>query len=643
MVDSDQEIEILSEIAHCRKRAGMYIGSTQLHKQMFWIQENEKFIKKEIEYIPGLYKIVSEIIDNSVDELTGRGYGDSLNIEYDKNEGSFKVIDNGRGIPIEKHKESGKWMPELVFAQLRAGSNFRDNIEKGESRKTAGMNGVGATLTTIFSEILIVKIKRDGKTYEQTFKNGLSKIGNAKIEKNEKQKGTGTAVYFKPDYNIFTHKLPEEILQKRCLELSTAFPKLTINLKIIGKEEQEYKYKNTKFEDFVKMFDGQYSIFEDNKTQTKLAIVHNKITEYFEHFSNINGIDTFRGGNHVDVVKEIFCEDIKEKIYKETKLEITSQDVSKNVIVVLFQIWNAPQFEGQTKERFVNDKVEIKKFFDNLISTRRITSMFSELNELKQAIIDDVTLKNEKKNFQELKKIQKNIDRKKIPKLIDASSRERLKCSLYITEGDSAISNLSTVRDSKYMAGLPLRGKILNVCECNEKEVLANKEIQSIMSSIGLKIGESPLQIRLNKVEKCNLNYGKIIIATDQDMDGYCIRCLLINFFFKYWPELVEYGLIYILETPLYEIIDKKTDETHYFYNKEDFEKYIEGKHTQSNRYEISYFKGLGSCGKDAWDYMVNKNPNLIQIISKESKISTEKLKMAFGDDSNIRKEWLMK
>lgn len=635
MVDKDQDIKILSELDHVLLRSGMYIGATDIHKQEFWIPENDKMVKKEIDYIPGLYKIICEIIDNSVDELTGRGYGDTLNIEYDSKEFSYKVVDNGRGIPIEIHKESGKWFPELVFAQLRAGSNFCDNVEKGEKRFTAGLNGVGATLTTIFSEFLHVKVKRDKKIYEQSFKNGMTKISKPKIEKNSSQKGTGTAVYFKPNYEIFKQKLPIELLKKRCIELSTMYPKITINLKL---DDQVIVYKNKKFEEFVKLFSGQYSIYEDNKTQTKIAIIHNKHSDTFEYFSNINGIDTFRGGSHVDAVRDIFCESIKEKITKELKEEVINQDINKNIILLVFQIWNAPLFEGQTKEKFVSDKIQVKKFYEDLISSRKITSMFSELSELKESIINSVNERNNRKTNQELIKLQKNIDKKKIPKLLEASSKDREKCSIYITEGDSAISNLATVRDSKYMAGLPLRGKVLNVMECNEKEVVANKEIQSIMGSIGLKIGKISVEKRLGVIEKLNLNYGKIIISTDQDMDGYAIRCLVVNFLYKYWPELIENGFVYILETPLYEVIEKKSGNVNYFYNKEDYETFVGDK---NSKYDISYFKGLGSCGISAWDYMINKKPNLLQVTSKDLKLASQKLKLAFGDNADMRKEWL--
>lgn len=644
--DASQDIKILGEIEHCLKRPQIWIGSIQLQKQYFWIPTPENTItKKEIEYIPGLFKIVSEIIDNSVDEVCGRGFGDTINIEYNFIEGTFKVADNGRGIPLEKHKEVGRHFPELVYAQLRAGSNFSD-----EKRITAGMNGVGATLTTIFSEFLHVRVKREGKIYDQSFKKNLEKISEPKIEKNAKQRGSGTAVFFKPDYKIFTNKLPIELLHKRCLELSVMFPKVTINLSVICKKDNDCYgcntntvYKNTKFENFVKMFGSQYSIYEDNKKQMKMAICHNKISEGFEFFSNINGVDTFRGGTHVDVIKEMFCEDMRDKIYKETKMELTNQDVAKNMIVIIFQTWNAPSFEGQTKEKFVNDKSIVKTFYDDVISSRRLTSMYGELSELKQAIINDVLLKNEKKSLQDLRKTQKTIDKKKIPKLIEASGRNRSLCSIYITEGDSAISNIATVRDPKTMAGLPLRGKVLNVFEESPQSVLENKEIQSIIAAIGLRIGESPFEIINGHVQKSNLSYGKIIIATDQDMDGYCIRCLLINFFFKFWPEIIEHGYVYILETPLYEIIDNKNKKTNYFYNKQEYDEYMLGKHSDSSKYEISYFKGLGSCGVTAWDYMVNKNPNLVQITVKNIKEAAEKLKLVFGQDAEVRKEWLTK
>lgn len=642
MVDKDQEIVILSEIDHVLKRSSMYLGSNEIHKQYFWVPFLDNTIKKiELEYIPGLYKIICEVIDNAIDEVCSRGFGDKINIEYNLDEGTFKVIDNGRGIPLDKHKDTDKYMPELVYAQLRAGSNFDDS-----NRITAGMNGVGATLTTIFSEFLQVTVKRDGKIYDQTFKNNLSKIGEPRLEKDKNQKFSGTRVFFKPDYSIFSKKLPIELLHKRCLELSVAYPKLEIVLNIIEKKctdlmesNTETIYKNKKFEDFIQMFGMKYTIYEDSKLQLKLAICHNTQTDSFEHFSNINGIDTFRGGNHVDSLKEIFSDDIKEKIYKEYKIETTINDISKNIIVIVFQVWNAPQFEGQTKEKFVSDKNIIKKFYLDNISSRRITSMVSDLPELKQAIVDDITLKNEKKSLVELRKAQKDIKSKKVAKLIECSSKDRKSCTIFLTEGDSAVAGLSAIRDTKHHAGLPLRGKVLNVSGMTPKDIIENKEIQTIMAVIGLEFGKPPIKLVRGKAEIDGLRYGNISILTDADHDGSAIRCLLINFFFRFWPELFEHGFITISEAPLYEVIDKKSNNQEFFYDKVEFMKFLKGKN--SSDYDISYFKGLGSCDKNGWDFFINKKPKMYKI--EKDDLSKSKLSMAFGDDSILRKEWLRK
>lgn len=641
MVDKDQNIKILSDREHILLRPGVYAGSTKPEKQIFWVVKDNKLVREELTYIPAAYKIFNEIIDNALDEHC-RGYGNEINVVYDRDSGFYTIQDHARGIPLEIHKDAKVYTPEVVFCQLRAGSNF----ESEDTRVTVGMNGMGACLATVFSEKLIVQVRRDNKLYQQTYSNNMEKIGKPLISE-EKSSKTGTLVKFKPDPKIFSIAIPEVLLHKRCMELSVMYPKLKITLKIESKADDEclgcsepVVYESKNFEDFLKLFDSQYSLYEDNKAGMKMAIVRNKHSESFEHLSNINGADTFRGGTHVDSVKEIFTEDFKDKIKKETKLDVTSLDVSKNMIVVLFQIWKTPMFEGQTKEKFVNDKLEVKKVYDDLFSSRKLTSMISELGDLKQAIIDDVTLKLERKDLKDLKDLQKNISRKKIAKLIDCSAKDREKCSIYITEGDSAISTLATVRDSKYMAGLPLRGKVMNVHEVTAKTVVENKEIASIMSALNLKIGESPLVVnQFGKVQKNNLSYGKIIIATDQDMDGYSIRCLLINLLFKFWPEIVEHGCVYILETPLYEVIDKKSSEIHYFYNKADYETFINDKNTF--KYDISYFKGLGSCGREAWDYMINKNPNLVKITVDNKKLASDKLKMVFGDDSEGRKEWL--
>jgi len=620
---SDQDIKILTDVEHVLKRPNMYVGSTRIESRSFWVVTNEGYMeKKDIQYIPALLKLFSEIVDNAIDEHI-RGYGNKIDVTVNYDEGSYTVRDYARGIPLEKHKEAKIPIPQVVFTQLRSGSNFSDT-----ERVTVGMNGVGASLATVFAKKLEVHINRKSKSYTQTFSNNMSVIGKPSLG-SATRKDSGTTVKFFPDMTIFQHQIPVELIRKRCLEITVAFPDMEVTLNVISKGNTETSiYKTPDFESFVKRFKIEYQVIENKKMNMKLAVCHNTYTDTFEQYSNINGADTFRGGTHVDYFKDIICSNIQDKVKKEQKIDATISDISKNIMIILFQTWNAPQFDGQTKDKFVNEKKEIIAFYDDFFSARRITSIVNGLPELKQSIVDMVSVKLERKELSELRKANKHISKIKIPKLIEASSKDRLKCTIYITEGDSAISNMAAVRDSKTMAGLPLRGKVLNVDGIAPKKIIENKEIQSLMNAIGLSLGE-PASVK-------SLNYGKIVIATDQDMDGYCIRCLLVNFFFRFWPELFDQGRVYILETPLYEVIEKNKT-AHYFYNKAEFEAFMAGR--KSNAYEISYFKGLGACGRDAWQYMINTNPNLIRVENSEQ--SKEKLSMAFGDDSDVRKIWL--
>lgn len=633
-----QEIVILDDISHCLLRPSMYIGSTKPELQTFWCPENNKMVKKEIEYVPGQFKLFCEVLDNAIDEHV-RGFGNRIDVTVNKSDGNIKIKDYARGIPIDKHKEAGIPTPQVVFTQLRSGSNFKNETD----RKTVGLNGVGAALATIFSERLCVQIIRDNQEYQQCFSNNLSTIGKPSITKH-KSKETGTTVTFKLDSKIFGSCIPPiDLIKKRCIELAYMFPGLEINLEIIPDEfsdKEQYVYKNEDFNDLLKMFSDEFIYVDEKKKGLRLGILLNKVGESFEQYSNVNGADTWRGGTHIDYLKDILTKDLRERIKKEFKIEVSLADISKNMMLVVFLNWNAPQFEGQTKEKLVNDKKDIAVFIDEILTPRKIANLSGELDKIKQATYDAVTAKNDRKLLDEIKSKQKTLDRKRIPKLIECSSKDRSTCSLYITEGDSAITTLASVRNSKTMAGLPLKGKILNVFDCALREVIDNKEIQALVASIGLKFGDSPFKKNSQgKIVGNNLSYGKIIIATDQDMDGYCIRCLLVNFFYKYWPDLFEQGVIQILETPLYEVLDKKTNDAKYFYNKQTYEEWIKDKNL--NKYIVSYFKGLGSCGKEAWDYMINKNPNLVKISAVNVEETKKILSMAFGDDSDGRKKWL--
>ena len=622
-----KDVKILTDNEHVLLRSEMYIGSTNIEKQSFFVPIKDKFEIREIDNIPGLYKIVNEIIDNAVDEHQ-RGFCDEVWVSVDTEDGTYSVKDTGRGIAPEKHS-SGKYVPEVLFTMLRSGTNFDDS-----KRNTIGMNGVGAALTNIFSTTFTVEIHRDDKVYIQSFLNNNKDVSPPQIRK-EKTKKSGTKVTFIPDKKIFKKLLNPLLLRKRCFELAYMFPELTINLRIDGEVE---KFSGKKFEDFVKMFGDEYYVLDEKKLGVRLAIVKGN-GEAMTQFSIVNGADTIRGGTHIDYVKELFVERLKEIIKKEYKLEANNNDLAKHLHIINFLKINAPKFDSQTKEKLSTAKEDIAKIYDEILTTRRINIVIESMKGLVTQIYDSLMSKNEAKELSELRKTQKDIKSKKVAKLIDCSDKDRKNCTIFLTEGDSAVAGLSAIRDTKHHAGLPLRGKVLNVTGMAPKDIIENKEIQTLMAVLGLEFGKCPVKIVRGKAELDGLRYGNISILTDADHDGSAIRCLLINFFYRFWPELFEHGLVTISEAPLYEIIEKKTNKQEFFYEKQEFLNFLKSRN--SSDYEISYFKGLGSCDESGWDFFINKKPKMYKVEKDDN--SKSKLTMAFGEDANLRKQWLRK
>jgi DNA topoisomerase II len=622
-----KDVKVLNDIEHALTRPGMYIGSINVEKQLFWLPEKDKMVYKEVDYIPGLFKIFNELLDNAVDEGV-RGHCNEIWVEVDTEKNTYSIRDNGRGIAPDKHS-SGKFLPELLFSTLRSGSNFDDS-----KRETIGMNGVGAALSNIFSSRFVVEIYRDDKLYLQTFKSNCKQIDEPIIKKVKTDSGNrGTKVSFTPDEKIFKKKLNLALIYKRCLELSYAFPDFTFHLNMDGKKKT---FEGKKLEDFVKMFGGLYEIIDEKKDGFRMAIMNSEYDQ-FTHFSNVNGADTWRGGTHIEAIKDIFVDKFKEILKKQYKIEATTNDVAKHLHVVVFQKINAPYFDGQTKEKLATDRDILQKIYDDMLSPRKITSIAKKLEEIAVKIAEAVNEKNQAKELAELRKAQRGMKEKRVAKLIDCNSRDRSKCILYITEGDSAVGGIAAVRDPKTQAGLPLRGKVLNIHGMAPKDIIENKEIQTLMSAIGLEFGKQAVTISRGKVELNGIRYGNISILTDADHDGSAIRCLLINFLFRFWPELFENKIVTISEAPIYRVSDKGRKNNMFFYDRKDFEQFAKGKNLKNA--EVSYFKGLGSCDKLAWDFFLNKKPKMYPVeVDDQAK---EKLKMAFGDDTDARKKWL--
>ncbi len=628
MSDLDK-VRILDEVTHILSRPGVYVGSTASEKQLFWLPSSTKMSQKEIDFIPAQFKVFNEVLDNVAD-LNIKGTCNEVFVSVDTETGTYSIEDYGPGIAPVKHKESGKYLPELLLTTLRSGSNFGDL--SGEKRETIGTNGFGACLTNVFSSTFSIEINRDDITYVQTIKNNNRDIGSPQIIK-KKTKQSGTKITFIPDQKIFKKKLPTILIKKRCLELSYVFPTLKINLDIDGTTEV---YQGKDFEDFVKLFGNEYQIIDEKKDGFRLALVKSS-GEEFSQYSLINGADTHRGGTHIDIIKNLFVEKFKEILYKTKKLEASSLDIAKHLHIVAFLKIDAPSFDSQTKERCSTEPEKMEKVIGEYLTPRKVSSMVNDMPKLLEQIYEALISKNEAKELRELKAAQKDIKKMKVPKFIDASSKSRQGCTIFLTEGDSATYGLAAVRNTKTQGSLPLRGKVLNVLGEPLSKIFANEELSSLMSCIGLEIGKSPISISRGKVQLETLRFSTISILTDADEDGSAIRCLLISFFFKFWPELFEHKIITISEAPLYRVRDKKNKASKFFYEKSDFLAFLETVNKES--VDQTYFKGLGGCDKEGWDFFINQEPRNYPVELSDN--TKELLEMAFGDDTSVRKEWL--
>jgi len=606
------EIKILDEINHALLRPEIWVGSTQSVTKSHWVVDQEKICKKEIEFVPAILKLIDEVLTNSIDEAlkTNFKFSNKIMIDVDV-DGTITIADNGRGLSIEWDEENKEYSAALAFLKLRAGSNFIDS----ENNVSIGRFGVGVSLTNIFSKYFEVKTTNtEGKSMHLICQNNSREY----IAKVRKVSGpSGTMIKWKIDFEYFKINGIDEtmlgLLKKRIYDLAMIFPEIKFKFNGIT-------IRTSLFKEYVKCFNKPYVIFESG--DFKFAVMP---SEEYSFLSFVNGVETFRGGTHIDGIVWALVKELQIKIQKKCKIkEVKPKDISdKLLFVVSARNVQNPKFDSQTKEKLINQWGEISKYFSLNGSVTTIVDKIVSYPEILDPIVETYLLKQQKKDLEEVKQKNKNIhSRKKIAKLIDAQSNEKNKCVLFLTEGDSAGGTALEVRNKQYHAFLPLRGKVLNVLNCKDKEVLDNQEIQSIMGCIGLRLREKAI----------DLNYGKIVLLTDADPDGNCITALLINFFYKYWPELFEQKIICKYKSPI--IIAEKKGDIRKYYTIEEFNQ------DQKNLkdYKISYNKGLGGLDKEEYRKMLNDPIIDTYCFDDKGKLSIETI---FGYDSQLRKTWL--
>ena len=618
------QIQILEGLQAVRKRPGMYIGSTSLR---------------------GLHHLVYEIVDNSVDEALA---GFCKNIEVSINpDNSITVTDDGRGIPVGINQKAGIPAVEVVFTILHAGGKFGG----GGYKVSGGLHGVGASVVNALSEWLEVTICSEGKVYRQRYERGntiykLKVIGECEPEK------TGTSVTFLPDKEIFEETVFEfNILKTRLREM--AF--LTKGLRIVLKDlrEEEIKEKEFHYEGGIKEFveylnHSKTALYEDiiycegmkDDVYVEVAFQHNDA--YTENvYSFVNNINTPEGGTHLTGFRTAVTDTFnayarKNKLLKETEDNLSGEDIREGLTAIVSIKIGEPQFEGQTKQKLGNS--EARGAVKSIVSEK--LEIYLEQNPAVAKMILEKSIMAQRareaaRKARDLTRRKSALDGMALPgKLADCSDKNPENCEIYIVEGDSAGGSAKTARDRATQAILPLRGKILNVEKARLDRIYGNAEIKAMITAFGTGIHED--------FDISKLRYHKIIIMTDADVDGAHISTLLLTFLYRFMPELIKQGYVYLAQPPLYKL--EKNKKVWYAYSDEELNKIL-NEVGRDNSNKIQRYKGLGEMdAEQLWETTMDPEQRVLLRVNMNEEEASE-IDVTFttlmGDKVEPRREFI--
>tara|TARA_B110000259_G_scaffold141847_1_gene159739 strand:- start:114 stop:3593 length:3480 start_codon:yes stop_codon:yes gene_type:complete len=630
----------LDPIEHVLRRPNMYVGSIEEDDYTTWVfdDKNEKMKKMKLKYVPGFYKIYDELIVNVLDhmkriemtETETKNIVKNIKINIDIEENKIEIYNDGDGIDIEIHPEHKVYIPELIFGNMLTSTNYDENEEK----VIGGMNGIGAKACNIFSTKFILETVDASKKliYTQEFEKNMSIKNKPKIKKYSKY--PYTKITFFPDLEKFNLKKITtsiyKLMQKRVYDICA----LTNDITKVFFNNKQISIKN--FQKYAELYFKNVSpkdiIYEKINDRWEVIVSYNENSS-FEQVSFVNGIWTLKGGKHVDYIVNQITKNMIEIIQKKNKdLVVKPLHIRDNLFVMIKSTIVNPAFDSQTKETLTTSvskfgsKGELsKQFYNKLYNTKLIENVI----ELSQMYMNKSLKKTDGKKKNQIKGIPKLDD------AIFAGTNKSEECTLILTEGDSAksmaIAGLSVIGREKYGV-FPLRGKLLNVLDTADIKIAGNEEITNIKKIMGLETKKIYKDLK-------SLRYGKIMIMTDQDVDGSHIKGLLFNLFNTMWPSLIKIdGFMNSMLTPI--IKAKKKDVIHEFYNLTDYENWK--KSFNVNKWSIKYYKGLGtSTEKEAKEYF--RNIKNIEYLFDENE-SHERIDMAFNKKrADDRKEWLFK
>ena len=623
------QIQILEGLEAVRKRPGMYIGTTASR---------------------GLHHLVYEIVDNSVDEALA-GYCDTITVTINS-DNSITVVDNGRGIPVGINHKSGLPAVEVVFTVLHAGGKFGG----GGYKVSGGLHGVGASVVNALSDWLEVEICQDGKIYNQRYERGhvcypLKVIGECEKEK------TGTKVTFKPDATIFTETTIYEfdVLKQRLREM--AF--LTKGLKIVLRDERvseempEPKERVFHYEGGIKEFvtylnkskeplynDVLYFEGKRNNVYVEVAMQHN---DSFNEsaFSFVNNINTPEGGTHLVGFRNALTKTFNDyargsKLLKDSDTNLTGEDIREGLTAIISVKIEDPQFEGQTKQKLGNS--EARSAVDGIVS-EQLTYFLEQNPTVAKTICEKSILaqraRDAARKARDLTRRKTALEGSSLPgKLADCSDKNPENCEIYIVEGDSAGGSAKTARSRATQAILPLRGKILNVEKARLDKIYANAEIKAMITAFGTGIHDD--------FDISKLRYHKIILMTDADVDGAHIATLLLTFIYRFMPELIKQGHVYLAQPPLYKL--EKNKKIWYAYSDEELDSILKEVGRDQNN-KIQRYKGLGEMdAEQLWETTMDPERRILLRVTMDEEAESE-LDLTFttlmGDKVEPRREFI--
>ena len=618
------QIQILEGLEAVRKRPGMYIGSTSSR---------------------GLHHLVYEIVDNAVDEALA-GFCKKIEVMINP-DNSITVTDDGRGIPVGINHKAGIPAVEVVFTILHAGGKFGG----GGYKVSGGLHGVGASVVNALSEWLEVQICREGKIYKQRYERGhvmypLKEIGTCPLEK------TGTRVDFLPDKEIFEDTVFDfETLKVRFREMAFLTRGLFISLTDLREEKpvkRDFHYEGG-IKEFVSYLNrSKTPLYEDiiycegekNGVQVEVAMQHND--SYTENsYGFVNNITTPEGGTHVvgfrNALTKIFNEyGRKNKLLKDSDQNLSGEDIREGLTAIISVKIEEPQFEGQTKQKLGNS--EARTAVDNIVSTQ--LELFLEQNPVVAKTIIEKSVLSQRareaaRKARDLTRRKSALDGMSLPgKLADCTNKDPKKCEIYLVEGDSAGGSAKTARSRDTQAILPLRGKILNVEKARLDRIYGNEEIKAMITAFGTGIHDD--------FDITKLRYDKIIIMTDADVDGAHIDTLMLTFLYRFMPELIRQGHVYLAQPPLYKI--EKNRKVWYAYSDEELAKILnEVGRDQNNK--IQRYKGLGEMdAEQLWETTMDPEKRILRRVMIDTETESE-IDVTFttlmGDNVEPRREFI--